>query len=69
LQFDPATHGMFLNAGGTRHYEPMWPPLVTLPQPVDVTNPTPAERHMALQFADTFFAGGGPPQVIDPFAP
>jgi hypothetical protein len=69
LQFDPATHGMYLNDSGTRHYDPMWPPLVPLAAPITVTNPTPAERHMALQFADTYFAGTAAPQVIDPFGP
>jgi hypothetical protein len=58
---------MYLTDSGTRHYDPMWPPLVPLAQPIMVTNPTPAERHMALQFADTFYAGAGAPQVIDPF--
>jgi len=69
LQFDPATHGMFLIQDDQRHYQPIWPPLEPLSAPMQVTEPSSAERRLALQFADTFYAGTAAPQVIDPFSP
>jgi len=66
MQFDPATHGMYDTASGTRHYMPDWPPLVRLPQPVPVANPVAELHRLALRYADTFYEMPVP-QIIDPY--
>jgi hypothetical protein len=66
MQFDPATHGMLTDPMGTRNVMPDWPPVVPLPAPVPVTNPTPQLQKLLRTFADSFYELPAP-QVIDPF--
>ena len=66
MQFDPATHGMLTDPMGARHVMPDWPPVVDLPAPVPVTNPTTQLQKLLRSYADSFYELPAP-QLIDPF--
>ena len=66
MQFDPATHGMLTDPMGTRNVMPDWPPVVDLPSPVPVTNPTTQLQKLLRTYADSFYELPAP-QLIDPF--